>query len=82
MFGSGVFRVLLLTLIVCLWCANGSMLASADFVDGATETWMYAYINPVGLSFTMPEVIDLFNSSLFRGYLLNSNIYGDWYSNF
>ena len=81
MLRGGDCSVLLLVWVGCVAGAAGLVLASVDCVDG-TDTNMYAYINPVGLSFTMPEVINLFNDTLFRSYLLNSIIYGDWYSNF
>jgi hypothetical protein len=58
------------------------VVSSVSFQSGVVSTYSYMMSNAVGLSMNFDELLPYFNSDLFQNYLLNSNIYGDWYSNF
>lgn len=73
----------LLVILGALWAlAYGSVLSTVDFVNYAEDTWTYSYSNTVGLSMDLSEFIPEMNNNLLQLYLMNSNVYGDWYSNF
>lgn len=73
----------ILVIVGLFWgFVSGAVLASADFVNYAEDTWSYAAGNTVGLSMDLSEFIPEMNNNLFQQYLLNSNVYGNWYSNF
>ena len=76
-----MFKFILIGCLVC-WIGQTSVLSSADCVSGFENTWMYANINPVGLSMDISELISQLDSMLFQNYLSNSKVYGDWYSIF
>jgi hypothetical protein len=59
-------------LVATAWC---SLLSSVDFTKNVVTPYTYAYSNTAGLSMSFSEVQNLFNSSLFKGYMWNSGAF-------
>ncbi len=72
----------LLFLASALMLCQAKVLSQIDFVNGATNTYAYAFRNSAGLSFTLDELLPELDNQLLQRYLLNSNINGDWGLNF
>lgn len=70
--------ILLFFIFICL---NTQRLAEVDFVLGSVNTGSYMWTNFVGISFQYDNIKDFMNSTIFQGYILNSNVKGSWYNN-
>lgn len=64
-----------LILLLLVATASCSTLSTVDFTANVIAPGSYPYANTVGLSMYLPEVKDLFNSSLFKGYIWNSAVF-------
>ena len=59
-----------------------STLSAVDFTSYSTSSEYSVSRNPIGLSSELPTMLPLFANSLFKEYLINSNLYGYWSANF
>jgi hypothetical protein len=71
-----------LIFVLLLQIVRPGVLAVADFVFQPFYTLSYMWSNYVGIVLNLDEVYDQYNSTTFQGYILNSNIKGNWGNNF
>jgi hypothetical protein len=74
------FKSFILFFLVVL-CIKSQTVSEVDFVLGSVKSGSYMWTNFVGISFQYDNVKDYLNSTLFQGYLLNSNVRGSWFNN-
>lgn len=74
---KAIFSMLLLAKIV-----SNALLSSVNFATYSSCSDYSVFSNPVGMTMDFPTVSQYFNDQLFQRYILNSNIYGNWNSNF
>lgn len=75
------FTILILTIAIIVQ-TQGQTLASADCVNYAEHTYTWASSNFIGLSMDLIELVPEVSSKLLILYLLNSQAYSSWSSNF
>jgi hypothetical protein len=75
LFKENMFDKTHLILLVLFAVASCSTLSSVDFTANVISPGTYPHANTVGLSMYLPEVKDLFNNSLFKGYIWNSAVF-------
>jgi hypothetical protein len=78
-------HIVILTILlhyVSLLGAYASTVTTADFLFQPSYTNSYLWNNYVGAVLNLDEVYTHYNSTLFQGYILNSNLKGNWDNNF
>ena len=73
-------KSVILIFLIVVWVKSQTV-SELDFILGAVNTGSYMWTNFVGASFQYDNIKDYLNSTLFQGYILNSNVRGSWYNN-
>jgi hypothetical protein len=74
--------LLVLLFLAYFYSSNTQLISTVDFTMGAVYTGAHLWDNFIGLSIDYSNTQVIMNSSLFQGYIMNSNIKGNWANNF
>lgn len=74
--------IFLVFLLLIFFYTNSQTLAEVDFSVEASYTGSVLWTNFVGVSVYYENIENLMNTTLYQGYLINSNLKGQWANNF